>query len=47
MDKRSFIFAADEMAAKQDFDLGYESVTLGMDSTVLTKAFQSLRKELI
>ena len=47
MNKRSFIFAADENAAKQDFELGYESVTLGMDSTVLTKAFQGLRKELM
>ena len=47
MKKRSFIFAADETAAKQDFNLGYESVTLGMDSTVLTRAFQGLRKELI
>ena len=47
MNKRSFIFAADETAAKQDFDLGYESVTLGMDATVLTKAFQGLRKDLL
>lgn len=47
MNKRSFIFAADEIAAKKDFDLGYESVTLGMDATILTKAFQGLRKELL
>ena len=47
MDKRSFIFAADEAAAKRDFALGYESVTLGMDATVLTKAFQGLKKDLI
>lgn len=47
MDKRSFIFAADEAAAKRDFALGYESVTLGMDATVLTKAFQGLKNDLI
>ena len=47
MDKRSFIFAADEAAAKADYALGYESVTLGMDATVLTKAFQGIRKDLI
>ena len=47
MNKRSFIFAADEAAAKSDFSIGYESVTLGMDATVLTKAFQGLKRELI
>ena len=47
MDKRSFIFAADEAAAKKDFELGYESVTLGMDATVLTKAFMAHKKELL
>ena len=47
MGKLSFIFAADEAAARQDFDLGYGSVTLGMDATVLTNAFMGLKKNLL
>ena len=36
--KLSFIFAGNEAVAKEDFALGYGSVTLGMDATILTDA---------
>ena len=39
--KFSFIFAANETAAKEDFALGYGSVTLGMDATILTDAVKA------
>ena len=39
--KFSFIFAANETAAKEDFALGYGSVTLGMDATILTDAVRA------
>ena len=39
--KFSFIFAANEGAAKEDFALGYGSVTLGMDATILTNAVKA------
>lgn len=42
--KLSFIYAADEATAREDFALGYGSVTVGMDATVLTNAFKSLRR---
>ncbi len=45
--KFSFIFAADEDTARADFELGYDSVTLGMDATVLTNAFKGLRGSLL
>ena len=39
--KLSFIYAANETAAKDDFALGYGSVTLGMDATILTDAVKA------
>ncbi len=39
--KLSFIFAANEAAAAEDFALGYGSVTLGMDATILTDAVKA------
>lgn len=39
--KLSFIFAANEAAAAEDFSLGYGSVTLGMDATLLTNAVKA------
>ena len=45
--KLSFIFAANEEAAKQDFALGYGSVTLGMDATILTNAAMAAKKNLL
>ena len=45
--KLSFIYAADAAAAERDFALGYDSVTLGMDATVLTNAYAGLRRELL
>ncbi len=47
MGKLSFIFAANEAAAKQDFQLGYGSVTLGMDATILTNAAIAAKKNLL
>lgn len=47
MGKLSFIFAANEDAAKQDFALGYGSVTLGMDATILTNAAMAAKKNLL
>ena len=47
MGKLSFIFAANETAAKQDFLLGYGSVTLGMDATILTNAAIAAKKNLL
>ena len=35
------LFAANETAAKEDFALGYGSVTLGMDATILTDAVKA------
>ena len=45
--KLSFIYAADAEAAAQDFELGYGSVTLGMDATVLTNAYRGLKAGLL
>ena len=45
--KLSFIFAADAATAEADYALGYDSVTLGMDATVLTKAFMGFREQLL
>jgi 4-hydroxy-2-oxoheptanedioate aldolase len=39
--KFSFIFAGNEAVAKEDFALGYGSVTLGMDATILTNAVKA------
>ena len=39
--KLSFIFAANEADAAKDFALGYQSVTLGMDATILTDAVKA------
>ncbi|MCR5577012.1 MAG: hypothetical protein K6F56_08395 [Oscillospiraceae bacterium] len=39
--KLSFIFAANRTDAAKDFALGYQSVTLGMDATVLTDAVKA------
>ena len=38
--KLSFIFAPDAKKAAEDFDIGYGSVSLGMDASVLTNAFR-------
>ena len=38
---------AEAAAAERDFALGYGSVTLGMDATVLTNAFKGFRAELL
>ena len=35
------IYAADAAAAARDFALGYGSVTLGMDATILTDAVRA------
>lgn len=45
--KLSFIFAADVIAAREDYELGYESVTLGMDAAVLTQAFRQMKLQLL
>ena len=45
--KFSFIYAADEATARADFDLGYDSVTMGMDATVLTNAFKGVRNTIL
>ncbi|MCI6360185.1 MAG: aldolase/citrate lyase family protein [Clostridiales bacterium] len=45
--KFSFIYAADEATARADFALGYDSVTMGMDATVLTNAFKGVRKTIL
>lgn len=45
--KFSFIYAADETTARADFDLGYDSVTMGMDATVLTNAFKGVRNTIL
>ena len=45
--KFSFIYAADETTARADFALGYDSVTMGMDATVLTNAFKGVRKTIL
>ncbi len=39
--KLSFIFAANEATAAEDFALGYGSVTIGMDATILTDAVKA------
>lgn len=45
--KLSFIFAANEAAAAEDFALGYGSVTLGMDATILVNAAKAHVKALL
>ena len=45
--KLSFIFAANEKAAAEDFALGYGSVTLGMDATILVDAAKAHVKALL
>ena len=45
--KLSFIFAANEVAAAEDFALGYGSVTLGMDATILVNAAKAHVKALL
>ena len=45
--KPSILFAADEAAARHGFDLGYDSITLGMDATLLVKACQAARKSVL
>lgn len=45
--KFSFIFAPNEASAKEYFNMGFDSVTMGMDATVLTAAFQSAVKNIL
>ena len=45
--KLSLLFAADEAAARHGLDLGYDSITLGMDATLLVKACQAARKSIL
>lgn len=45
--KPSIIFAATEEAARADFAMGYDSVAYAMDATLLVKAFQAARKNIL
>lgn len=47
MNKISIIFSANEPNARKYFDLGYDSVTLGMDATMLVEAFKASRRNLL
>jgi len=45
--KPSFIFAANEEAAKAGFEMGYDSVTYGMDATMLVNSFKAAIERLM
>lgn len=45
--KPSIIFAASEGAAGEGFKMGYDSVTYGMDATMLVNAFKAARKSIM
>lgn len=45
--KPSMIFAASEQAAKEDFEMGYDSVTYGMDATMLVNALIAAKKSIL
>jgi len=45
--KPSFIFAATPEAAREDFEMGYGSVTYGMDASTLTNAYRGIVKEIM
>ena len=45
--KPSLIFAASEEAARADFAMGYDSVTYGMDATLLVNACQAARRNIL
>lgn len=45
--KPSIIFAASQQAAREGFELGYDSVTYGMDATVLVNAFKAARQDIM
>ena len=43
----SIIFAASESAAREGFQMGYDSVTYGMDATMLVNAFRAARAGIV
>ncbi len=45
--KPSILFAANEEAAREGFRLGYDSVTYGMDATILVNAFKAARAKIL
>ncbi len=45
--KPSLIFAANEESARADFAMGYDSVTYGMDATLLVNACKAARKNIL
>ncbi|MBS1420307.1 MAG: hypothetical protein HP001_08780 [Oscillospiraceae bacterium] len=45
--KPSIIFAASESAAREGFQMGYDSVTYGMDATMLVNAFRAARAGIV
>lgn len=45
--KPAFIYAATEEAVKADFELGYDSVTYGMDATMLVNSFRAAKEKLL
>ena len=45
--KPSFIYAANEDSVKSGFEMGYDSVTYGMDATMLVNAFKAAKERLI
>jgi len=45
--KPSIIYAAATQAAREDFDMGYDSVAFGMDATTLTNAYRGVVKEIM
>jgi 4-hydroxy-2-oxoheptanedioate aldolase len=45
--KPSFIFAATPAVAREDFEMGYGSVTYGMDASTLTNAYRGIVKEIM
>lgn len=45
--KPSFIFAASMESAREAFQMGYNSVTYGMDATVLVNAYKSAIREMM
>lgn len=44
--KYSFIFAGNVAAARQDFEIGYDSVAYGMDSITLVESVKQIVKEI-
>ena len=45
--KPSLLFAATEEAAREGFALGYDSITYGMDATLLVRACQEARRRIL